>query len=95
MRRVAATAPLEARVVAGVLLLAAQLQRLAAVVVAIPLHAASVLLASCVVGWRHRPALGGHAPLRARLWHLRRSSVPLYFSLSAVAVALGWIVASH
>jgi len=43
MRRVAVTAPLEARVVAGALLLATQLQRLAAIVVAIPVYAASVL----------------------------------------------------
>lgn len=95
MRRVAATASLEARVVAGALLLAALLQRLAATVVAIPLYAASVLLASCVLAWRHRPALGGRRPLRAQLWRLRRSAVPLYLSLSAVAVVLGWIVASH
>jgi hypothetical protein len=95
MRRVAVTAPPEARVVAGALLLAIQLQRLAAIVVSIPVYAASVLLASCAVGWRRRPALGSRRPLRARLWQLRRSVLPLYLSLSAVAVALGWIVASH
>jgi hypothetical protein len=86
MRRVAVTAPLEARVVAGALLLAAQLQRLAAIVVALPVYAASVLLASGVAGWRHR---------RARLWQFRRSPLPLYLSLSGVAIALGWIVSSH
>jgi hypothetical protein len=86
MRRVAVTAPLDARVVAGAVVLAAQLQRLAAIVVAMPVYAASVLLTSCVAGWRHR---------RARLWQLRRSPLPLYLSLSAVAVVLGWIVASH
>ena len=95
MRRVAATARLEARVVAGALLLASQVQRLAAVVVAIPVYAASILLASCVAAWRRRPALRAHRPLRARLWQLRRSALPLYLSLSAVAVVLGWIVASH
>jgi hypothetical protein len=95
MRRVAVAAPLEARFVAGVLLLASQLQKVAAVIVAIPVYAATLLLASCVVAWHHRPAYGAGRPLRARLWQLRRSALPLYLGLSAVAVALGWIVASH
>lgn len=86
MRRVAVTAPLEARVVAGASLLAAQLQRIAAIVVAMPVYAAVVLVAACASGWRHR---------RAGLRQLRRSAVPLYFSLTAVAVVVGWIVASH
>jgi hypothetical protein len=48
--------------------------------------AASILLAACVAVWRHR---------RARLRQFRRSPLPLYPSLSPVAVVLGWIVASH
>lgn len=95
MRRVAVTAPREARLVAGALLLATLLQRLAATVVALPAYAAGVLLASCAVGWRRRPAFGGRRSVRARLRRMRRSALPLYLSLTAVAVVLGWIVASH
>jgi hypothetical protein len=73
--------------VAGALLLAAQFQRLAAVVVAIPTLAVGVVL----VGLRYRPAL----PLRARLRRLRRSPLPLYLGVVVVSVAVGWIVASR
>jgi hypothetical protein len=88
----------EQTVLALVVVLVAQFQRAAAIVVAIPSWAVAVALGYCRLAWHDRstwvPRSADQLPrLQAHIWRARRSGLTTYLWLAVFAALSGWIVA--